>query len=782
MKKTYLLIVVIFIVSLVRAQSPPVVINDTLYPVFEFGVGYDTTFAIHVLNNDFDPEGDDVRILQVKNRAGQDLLDLTFTDSTILLSMSKLNVVEQVYDYQICEVNDSNSVSNWGHLYLNPCWDPEYPVARNDTIELKPGSFTTHNLLLNDYHPAGDSLFVINSVYGSITGDSTISIDFPFYIQQNNLIGRYWISDTNVYFPWKDIANLYINVNNNNWYDSLDINNINARFNCFGHHFWDFDSFAHFKVPNGSNVSSIFNQTLWVGGLDPVNNLHLAAERYRQNGTDFFHGPVSDAYDTAFDFRWHHIWKLNKSDIEYHKIHWDDPGYEAIPDILSWPGNGDVDLGQSERIAPFEDMNGNDIYEPMLGDAPQIKGDQALFFVFNDVRGIHTETEGIPLGIEIHAMAYAFDTPEDSALWNTVFLHYDIINRSDTSYHDMYLGLFTDTDLGYAWDDRIECDVENGMYFTFNGDEFDLGGYDNPGYGEHPPAQGIQFLGGPFLEPDGIDNPKFDILGNQIVDESINGLNFGDGIVDNERMGMTHFNYFNSGGSAWMNDPSIAPEYYNHLQCIWKDNTTMQYGGYGHATALAEGPDAKFMWPRDTDPYNWGTMGLWPNGGWNQNNYFWTEEIMGANPNDRRGMGSTGPFSLASGQKQSLDIALPWARDFDGTAWESALLLKERAAYIKAKFQNESAYFSVNPQVQNDNHLAIYPNPASYRIHLETDKSLQFPDYEIIDVYGNVFSAGKLSNATSKFDLNVSGLPNGFYIVSIRDGEFYCSARLIIIK
>jgi len=37
-------------------------------------------------------------------------------------------------------------------------------------------------------------------------------------------------------------------------------------------------------------------------------------------------------------------------------------------------------LGQSEKIAPFYDNNNDGIYDPMAGDYPQIKGDQALFF------------------------------------------------------------------------------------------------------------------------------------------------------------------------------------------------------------------------------------------------------------------------------------------------------------------------------------------------------------------------------------------------------------------
>jgi hypothetical protein len=62
--------------------------------------------------------------------------------------------------------------------------------------------------------------------------------------------------------------------------------------------------------------------------------------------------------------------------------------------------------------------------------------------------------------------------------------------------------------------------------------------------------------------------------------EAINGVNFGNGIVDDERFGMRRFVYHNNSGVPdYMTDPDYAPEYYNLLRGIWKDNTKMMYGG-----------------------------------------------------------------------------------------------------------------------------------------------------------------------------------------------------------
>ncbi|MCD4695630.1 MAG: T9SS type A sorting domain-containing protein [Bacteroidales bacterium] len=766
MKKLYMLFgFMVCFAGLYAQNTPPIAIGEIVMPVFDFSNNQtDTTIIINVLMNDIDPDGDEIQLYEVKNRQGQENIEIAFNDSLIYLTMKHSWVYEQGYEYRVKEKNDPGIVSNWATLVVNPCFDPNYPVARNDSMTIYPGETAYINVLENDYHPLGDTL-ISSSIVGN---DSIIIIGYPQYIDKDYLRFQYMLSDTIAWTQRFDIGFIYLNVAENSWYDSIDINNINARFNCFGNHFWNLDSKQHFKVPNGSNISSIFSQTFWIGGLDENEGLHLAAERYRQLGYDYWTGPVSDVYDSVYDRRWHHIWKLNRNEIEYHKAHWWETGYEPISDILSWPGNGDVELGQSEKIAPFEDKNENGLYEPLQGDAPIIKGDQALFFVFNDDREEHTETEGIPLGIEIHAMAYGFDKPGDSVFWNTIFLQYKIINRSDTAYNNVYIGQFTDTDLGNAWDDRIESDVENGMFFCYNGLEYDQGSVEYTGYGEHPPAIGIMFLGGPYMVADGIDNPKYDALGNQIVDESINGLNFGDGIIDNERMGMQYFVYMNNGGASYMSDPNEAGEYYYYLSGKWLDGTPLQYGGVGHPLSGSVGPECRYLFPRDSDPYNWGTYGLWPNEGFNQNGLYWTDEQSGLNPSDRRGLGSIGPFHLADGEEQTMDMAYIWARDYDGTAWSSAELLKERAAYIKQLFENNPDLFSkITPQKLDPSYVKVFPNPVRDMMQLTFPASSSSGILSVYSIQGVLLKKENLPANKTKTELDCSSLPPGLYLLHI---------------
>jgi len=451
--------------------------------------------------------------------------------------------------------------------------------ANNDILDLVPGIQATINLLANDIIPAGDSIKIITG-QGAGTGQvirisqsgGNMTYLAPYWGFGGNVTGSYELIDLTT--SNTSSATILFRIHDHS-YDSLYLNNINALFSANGSHFYG--EGPKFEVPKFSGKSTIFLNTLWIGGLDSDSILHLCAQIYGQGPNvgpakscnDFWAGPVMDstAYSIYQDTIWNYVWNLKKSEIEYHKSHWSDPGYTPIHDILTWPGNGNVALGQAAKLAPFYDVNGDGIYNPYDGDYPLIKGDQSLFFIFNDDRNYHSETNGNRMKMEIHGMAYAFDLPGDSAFYNTIFVNYTIFNRSARTYYHTYVGLFTDTDIGWAMDDYIGCDVERSSYFGYNGTPIDGNGQPEA-YGAHPPAQSVTILGGPYLDPDGIDNPCFDAYGHQLCNASVNGTNFGDSIVDNERYGMTTFVYFNnnsSGVSSYMVDPILAPDYYQYM-------------------------------------------------------------------------------------------------------------------------------------------------------------------------------------------------------------------------
>ena len=182
-------------------------------------------------------------------------------------------------------------------------------------------------------------------------------------------------------------------------------------------------------------------------------------------------------------------------------------------------------------MAPFKDMDGDGDYDPNQGDYPYyditnelcplnyvgdpnyiptptmeselyddyfggilvdqvLKGDETLWWVFNDKGNVHTESEGSAIGMEIRAQAFGFATNDE--INNMTFYSYEIINRSTYELTNTYFCPWVDTDLGYAWNDYVGCDVERGLGYCYNGEPTDDGGPE--AYGEQPPAIGVDFF------------------------------------------------------------------------------------------------------------------------------------------------------------------------------------------------------------------------------------------------------------------------------------------------
>lgn len=503
----------------------------------------------------------------------------------------------------------------------------------------------------------------------------------------------------------------------------LNINNVRARINTGGDMWWDLQGNPEYFIPKSTYKTSMFSAALWIGGLDVNGQLKLAAQRYRGEGVDYFTGPLStdgsasvDA-ETCDEYDKHFI--ITRAEVEgFIAAYTLDPtlaGYDVPRAIKEYPAHGNPDKQQSYYLAPFYDVNGDGNYRWKDGDYPYydfdnelcptnlpagtpiattmegngilvdqvLKGDQTIWWVFNDKGNIHTETKGSAIGMEIRAQAFAFATNDE--INNMTFYSYEIINRSTYRLAETYFSQWVDTDLGDAYDDYVGCDVARGLGYCFNGVDPDGSGRPQD-YGAQPPAVGVDFFQGPYMDPDGLDNPRYDVNGDLICDVGINGVNFGDGIVDNERFGMRRFVYHNNLGGYWaMTDPDIAPEYYNFLRGIWKDNEVMRYWGNGHPNAGGTGPACAFMFPGDSDPCNWGTNGVDP--GITSGNY-WTEVQAGNDPYDRRFMQSAGPFTLEPGAVNYITVGIPWARATSGGPWQSVVLLRQVDDKCQTLFDN----------------------------------------------------------------------------------------------
>ncbi len=314
---------------------------------------------------------------------------------------------------------------------------------------------------------------------------------------------------------------------------SLDTNNVSSFIRNDGMLFLNGGTQqGNYYVPKNGSVSSFYSGSLWVGGLDENKQLHVAGQLYRMsNKADFYSGPVASNYTlSAYATKYNRVWKITKQQIDNHKINYNQGGYQMPSVIASWPGNGNAGNGEASQLALYKDVNNNGVYDPQNGDYPIIRGDEAVFSIFND-DSAHTESTGQRMKIEVHCMAYSFNLPNDSALKNTTFINYTLYNRSTHDYDSLYLGNFMDFDIGSYNDDYIGCDSALNMYYAYNG-------FANDGlYGAHPPAQGALFL----------------------------------------NANLSTFFFFGN-----VDDPTNAPAYYNYMKAIWPDGTHMTFGGNGY--------------------------------------------------------------------------------------------------------------------------------------------------------------------------------------------------------
>lgn len=430
----------------------------------------------------------------------------------------------------------------------------------------------------------------------------------------------------------------------------LDLNNVRTTILNGGDMWWNLQN-ARYEIPKvepgQTSKHSLFSGALWIGGITQ-GNLRIAGQTYRQSGNDYYPGALQidgSASITAARCKFYdQIWKVTLAEIEAFsndESQWNSP----IDGIANWPGNGNMGegaSGEAEFLAPFFDFNKDGKYEPSNGDFPAFEQnvlsnipDMMLYTIYNDKGNIHSETEGLPIGLELHTQSFAYSTNDE--INNMTFYRTTIYNRSTETIDSCIFGQWVDADLGNYSDDYVECDVKRNLGICYNGDDNDEGIL---GYGLNPPSVGVNFFEGP----------------RKIVG------------TDTTEIGLTKFVYYNNDFSVTGN-PSRPEHYWNYLNGRWKDGLNITYGGNGRG-----GTDtASFMFPGKTDPAGRAD---------------WTERIAGNTPGDRRFLQTAGPFSLLPGSRNQVTVAVVWARATTGGATGSFNLLKEASDKAFVLFKN----------------------------------------------------------------------------------------------
>ena len=510
-------------------------------------------------------------------------------------------------------------------------------------------------------------------------------------------------------------------------YDTISANNISTRIMVHGDMFWDIpDGVADCHFPRHSPASMNFASALWMSGYDAGNNLHIASQMYRQNGNDYWPGPlIGDTITYAVSQEWANIWKVNASDIttflglSVHTV------ANTPPSILSWPGNGNIyatgnggiPLTVSGDMAPFADLNGNGIYEPLQGEYPAIRGDQALWWVFNDHGPSHNCSGGRPLGIEVHAMAYEYN--RGTALDNVLYFDYNLTNKSTNSYSNFRLAQWDDVDLGWYLDDYIGFDSTWRLGIGYNGTNDDGAGGGHPvnSYGLYPPAMGITMI---VLPGD---------AGSTIVPAG-------------------SFTYFNNDASI-IGNPTVDTQFNNYMRSklLNGQHFTDDYAGPGILTkGYGSGPNTNYVFtgnPFDTSQ--------------------WSECRSNNNPSDRRFVIATNDFTLAAGGTQHLVFALIAVDSAGGCPVFDNTSIKNLADTAWQGYHNPPPSTAVN-NIAAQGTFNIYPVPAHDKLFIDVGSALSEATINVYNTLGQLMSVA-YEKDSKKYTVDVSQIPPGVYNV-----------------
>ncbi len=480
-------------------------------------------------------------------------------------------------------------------------------------------------------------------------------------------------------------------------------------------------SLPDFITPSIGCASAMFTAAIWMGGTESGSgDLHLAAETYRQIGNDFKPGPidlVTNAYDSAASSFYNRIWKINRQVIDDFKANRTKPFYVIPKEIMDWPAHGRGNF--SNNLAPFMDTDKNGVYEPTKGDYPKIKGDQMLWWVFNDI-GMHTETGGQSLGVEVHGSCYAYNfrdlpiTDSNYIINRTIFFNYKIINRSENTYNNFYTGVWNDVDLGNYSDDYVGCDTLQNTGFAYNGTNNDIGKF---GFGKNPPMLLCKLL-----------NQK-----------------------------MSGFVYYNNNSDPINGNPSSTADFYNYLQSKWQNGNDITFGSNG----VGQAKKTKYMYSgkicNDSD---------------------WNEKTAFNQPGDRRFLVSTQLPVLGKDSTEEVEFAYILlhdpSKDFlkEGCDLPGKTLTKIQNWYDKNNFPSRPYYGNkVNELTHNQLGLLIYPNPANNEINIKADMDTK----EVIEI--NIFDDIGKCNYTvmniaqfGSFEttIDIGNYVNGIYLIQIK--------------
>ncbi len=311
-------------------------------------------------------------------------------------------------------------------------------------------------------------------------------------------------------------------------------------------------------------------------------------------------------------------------------------GYEY--DWANWP---------ADQGAPFDDVDGDGVYDPAVDIAGYPGADMTVWTVANDLpradgTQVSTDSYGSPsTGVELQFTIWAYAFAADNPLGNIIFKRFRMIytgvpGASETCKLDtVYFVNWSDPDLGDYSDDYVGCDTLLSLGYVYNANTLDAISYGD--YGLPVAAGGYDFLQGPIT-------------------------------AAGDTLGMSSFTFFGAGSGIEDPDQYVyngSLQYFNLMEGFLPDPA---YPAQEPFTDYITGEATKFV--HSGDPV---TGEGWIDG-------------LSLPPGDRRLVMSTGPFEMALGDTQDIVVALIGAMGGDNLS--SVTVLKYYDLFAQYAYDN----------------------------------------------------------------------------------------------
>ncbi len=479
-----------------------------------------------------------------------------------------------------------------------------------------------------------------------------------------------------------------------------------------------------YLIPRGSGISPLETAGLWLGGK-VGGEIRVAGARY--SSFTFWPGPLGDGGTAPADCSvYDRIYRVSRRDVAAYLA-----GGAPTADLRDWPAALGAPVLDGDGVAGNYNLAG--------GDQPALRGDDAAWWLMNDVGNAHRVTNSPALGVEVRVEAFGFDVAPNSAssrLSETTFYRYTVTNRTAQTIDSLYAGFLFAPALGSNY---VGTDTTTATAYAYNASN------SSSIYGAAPPAIGFQVAHGPVGMPNGRDDDR-------------------DGTVDEpgERLRLTASPYFINGASLpAVTDPSTTEAYFNYLRGRWGDGTVKRERGAGYGET--QGAVTPFSFAGDPVAGNpWSEVNNGTSSPRNQSG-------------QRRTTSVTGPFRLAPGASETVTFAFLYAR---GTSnLDSVTRLRGLAGVIRSVFADgdlEPVRVTAGalPVVSQDVRLSRpFPNPTSGRATVTYEMPAgTLLRATLLDVLGReiaVLIDGPTASATGEFAIDGSRLAPGVYRVRV---------------